>query len=205
MSEPSLEPNIDWEDVYAKLYGYADFLLRSKNWFRGKNSGVYLKGQEVHDYVIEAITRYLEHPEKFNPSKRSLVSYIKLHLIRTLVGDDAKLKENKLNQDVFAFADKVVGEGEDAESFLDTVLPFVEAFFDQEVDFEKIMNHIETEVKSDGITENIYLGICCYGMKRREVIKEFSMTESEFDNGMRRLKTILKNTVATYGIKAPSL
>src|SRR5258706_4925494 len=126
MSESAAETKIDWEDVYVKLYAFTDYLLRSKKWFRGRKTETYLKGQEVHDYVSEGISRFLEHPEKYDSAKRSLTGYLKLHIIRTLIGNDAKSPENKLTMDVFSFADDVIGEGEDSNLFLDTILPYAE-------------------------------------------------------------------------------
>jgi len=64
---------------------------------------------------------------------------------------------------------------------------------------------IEKEAKGDKIAEDIVLGICFNGLKRREVIEEFNMSDKEFDNGMRRLKTILNRAVKRFDLKTQSL
>ena len=198
--------NIDWEAVYLQLYAYADALLKTKQWFRGEDTSSFLKGKQIHDYVSEAIEKFLTHSEKFDvTTKRSLVNYLKKHIIRTLVGNDAKSQENKTSKDIFAIAEQKEEDDDDSGSYLDSILPYAEALFDQEVDYKEIIIAIEKEVSKDKIVEEVYLGIKCYGLKRERVIKEFEMTKDDFDNGMRRLKTILKNTAKKYDLKKQSV
>lgn len=196
---------IDWEAIYLQLYAYTDSLLKSKSWFRGKKINSFKAGKQVHDYISEAIEKHLTDPEKFDvSSNRSLANYLKLHIIRTLVGNDAKSSENRTSKDVFATADQKEQQEEDSGSYLDAILPHAEVYFDQEIDYNEIMSSIETEVKGDKIAEEIFLGVCCCNLKRREVIEEFKMTENDFDNGMRRLKTILHNTSKKYDLNKQS-
>jgi hypothetical protein len=67
------------------------------------------------------------------------------------------------------------------------------------------MTHIENEIKGDSIAEDIFLAVYSYGMKRREVIAEFKMTEDDYDNGLRRLKTVFNNAATKYDLKTKSL
>src|ERR1700744_6202794 len=86
---------IKWEDIYVQLYAYTDHLLKAYSWFR-KDADSYLKGKQVHDYINDAIEKYLLEPEKYDPSSgRSLVTYLKWHIIRTSVGNDVRSQENK--------------------------------------------------------------------------------------------------------------
>ena len=188
------------EDLYDKLYVYTDYLVKQKKWFRKGNSDTFLKGKEVHDYVSEAIEKYLTNPEKYDSSTgRSLLNYLKLHVIRTLVGNDARSPENKTSKDVFAVQEDL----DDNEStYLDKVLPFLDAFFPDEIDYHSIMEHVENEIQGDKDVENMFMGLCLYDLKRRDIIKEFSMTEGQYDNGLRRLKTILKNTAQQFNLKS---
>ena len=201
-SQNGSEPNIDWQEIYLMLYAYTDDLLKKKAWFRGSKADTYLKGKQIHDYVSEAIEKYLTHPEKFDESKkRSLCNYLKLHIIRTLVGNDSKSLENRTTKDVFAIAEQKEENDDDSSNYLDSILPYAEAFFDQEIDCKKIIAEIEKEIAEHNLLEEIFLGIRCYGMKRSDVIKEFGMTPSDFDNGLRRLSTILNNVAKKYEIK----
>lgn len=194
----------DWEAIYPQLYAYTDDLLKKKSWFRGKKTDSYLKGKTIEDYVSEAIWKYLSNPEKFDAtSGRSLVNYLKLHIIRTLVGNDAKAPENKTSKDVFAIADKK--QQDDDDSYLDSVLPYAEVFFDQEIDFKEIMTEIENEISKDEVAEKIYFGERYDGLKRAQIIEENKMSEKEFNNGKRRMQTILDTVAKKYNIKKPVL
>lgn len=204
MIEKSSESaSIDWEEIYLSLYAYTYKLVKGHRWFRGKKTASYVAGNTVEDYVYEAIGRYLENPEKYDPASGTLLNYLKLNLIRSLVSNDVRSAENKVTSNVFAIADEKGEEGEDSGSYLDSVLPYAEAFFDEQVDYESIMKEIEREIAGKPILENIYLGVRSYGMERREVIKEFRMTESDYDNGIRRLTTILNNIAKKYNVEKP--
>lgn len=191
--------SIDWEKVILCLQSYTRSLLKGKGWFRGGETTTFLKGQKIDDYVFEAIGKYLRNPEKHDPSKRSLIEYLKKHLIRSLVSNDLVSAENKTSSDVFAYENENEDE-DDSAPYLDSILPHAEVFFDQEIDYKEVMSYIESETKGDAIVENIFLGISGYGLKRAEIIKEFNMTENEFDNGMRRLITIRNKAAKKYDI-----
>ena len=197
--------DIDWNDVYIRLYAFADLLIRSKHWFRDtadRKTGVFLAGKSVEDYVMEAIARYLENPEGYDPSTgRSLVNYIHWHILRNLVRADVTSLENK--ETVAASYAEDEDDDSDLEDIraLKSMLPHIEAYFDEEIDINKITAALEVEVSKDPDVEKVYLGICMSGMKRREVIKDFNMSDKEFDNAMRRFHTILKNTAKVYGLK----
>lgn len=194
--------NDEWKEIILLLHTYTRLLVKSKGWFRGDGTEMLLSGKEIDDYVFEAIGRYLEKPEKHDPTKRSLIEYLKKHVIRSLVNNDLRSAENRTSTDVFA--NKSESESvndEDSTPFLDSILPHAEVFFDQEIDFKEIMNYIESEVKGDVDVENIFLGLVGYGMKRAEIIQEFNMTPSQYDNGMRRLITIRTKAAKKYDIK----
>lgn len=187
---------INWEDIYVQLYAYSDQLLKAKSWFRKGKTDSYLKGKQVHDYIADAIEKYLTAPGKYNSlSGRSLVNYLKQHIIRSLIGNDAKSLENKTSSNILSNENSDEGE---PFSNIENLLPFTEAFFDQEIDFKEVLNSIRNGIENDKIVEKIFEGVCCNGLKRRDVIKENQMEESEFDNGMKRLKTILKKTAKKH-------
>lgn len=200
MANHSLEnADIDWEEVILRLQTFTRSLANGKGWFRGEETTVYLRGKEIDDYVFDAIEIYLRNPEKFDPSKGSLIKYLCYSIIRNLVRNDLVSAENRTTSDVFAYQNDSENEDESAV-YLDAILPHAEVFFDQEIDFTEVMNYIESETKGDSVVENIFLGISGYGLKRAEIIKEFDMSPVEYDNGMRRLITIRNKAAKKYGI-----
>lgn len=197
------QETIDLGELYPQLYAFTDDFLKTRTFFRGAGSTTFLAGKEVHDYVMDGIERYLRNPEKYNPdSGRSLLNYIKLHIIRTLIGNDLRSAENRRSKDLFAIQDN---DDEANLSYMEAILPIVEAYFDEEMDYEKIMAQVEGAIKADKIAEEIFWGINGYGLKRREIIDEFGMNETDYNNGIRRLQTILKNTALQFKIKQTSL
>jgi hypothetical protein len=195
--------NIDWEEIILRLQAFTKSLVKRKRWFRGTKGEILLAGKEMDDYVFGAIEAYLSNPQKFDSSKGSLVDYLNYNLVRSLVSRDSVSAENATSHDVFGIADKKAND-DDSETYLDRTLPYVEALFDQEIDYKKVMEFVENEAKKDPIVENIFLGLNIFDLKRREIIQEFSMTESDYDNGMRRLKTILKNAAEKFDLKPSS-
>jgi hypothetical protein len=190
--------DIDWEDILPKLFAFTHKLLGSLTWFRGKKTDSFLKGKEVHDYVYEAIERFLQNPEKFKPEKgRSLENYLKFHIIRTLVGNDVVSEENKTSQSVIPNALE-----DDSEESLVDLYPSIEATFDQQIDYDNVMDYLSEQVKGDRTVENIFMGICHFGLKRGEIITEFEMGSNEYANGVRRLNTILRTAATIFQLKA---
>lgn len=119
--------------------------------------------------------------------------------MRTLVSNDIRSDENKTTKDVFGIAD-TMEDGDNAESYIDSIFPVVEAFFDQQIDYENVMSEIENAVQGQNDVEQIFVSVYGFGMKRREIIKEFEMDESTYDNAFRRLKTIIKNVVNKFDL-----
>ena len=190
---------IDWEDIYIQLYAYTDQLLKTKVWFRKAGANSYLKGKQVHDYISEAIEKYLRNPEKYDPKyNRSLVNYLKKHIIRTLVGNDSRSVENKISDDIFSF--DVDGKDEDDQySGLDSLLPYAEAYFDQEIDYDKACAYVRSELGDDEAAIKIF-DDRCEGVKRRQTIEFHEMSDIDYDNGMKRLHTVLKRTAVKYDL-----
>ena len=77
-------------------------------------------------------------------------------------------------------------------SYEDIILPYTEPLFIDDTDYHNVKDYIKEQIKGDTIAENIFLGYE-YSLKRREIIEEFEISDSEYDNGFRRLKTALSN------------
>lgn len=191
-----MEP-INWEDIYVQLFAFTDQLLKAFSWFRKGKTDSYLKGKQVHDYVAEAIEKYLREPEKYDPSSgRSLVNYLKWHIIRTSVGNDVRSPENKTSSTLLAGSD--FDEDDDIYSNVEAFLPFVTASFDQNADYKQIIEDIENELRGDEMAKLIFEEVRCNGMDRRDVIKKYDVRGTDFDNGMKRMKTVLRKIAKRY-------
>lgn len=188
----------EWEDIIVRLTAFTRSWVRGKPWFRGEKATTFLMGKEIEDYVFAAIGKYLEHPEKFDPSQGELLEYLKYNLVRSFIANDLRKKENNQTDDIFA-EDNDDDDGEEsASSYSERILPYTDALFPDDIDYNSIKEYIEKEVQADADTENIFLGIYTYGMKRREVIEEFTMTAVAYDNAMRRLTTVINRAAAHF-------
>jgi len=187
----------EWKDIIIRLTAFTRSWVRGKPWFRGEKTTTFLMGKEVEDYVFAAIGRYLEHPEKFDPEQGELLEYLKYNLVRSFIANDLRKKENNLTDDIFA-EDNGEEDEENASSYSERLLPYTDALFPDDIDYNAIKEYIEKEVQGDVDAENIFLGIYTYGMKRRKVIEEFTMTADVYDNAMRRLTTVINRAAAYF-------
>ena len=189
--------NEEWKDIIIRLTAFTRSWVRGKPWFRGEKTATFLMGKEVEDYVFAAICRYLEHPEKFDPEQGELLEYLKYNLVRSFIANDLRKKENNQTDDIFA-EDNDDNDEENASSYSERLLPYTAALFPDDIDYNAIKEYIEKEVQCDVDAENIFLGIYTYGMKRRKVIEEFTMTADVYDNAMRRLTTVINRAAAHF-------
>lgn len=186
-----LYTTIDWGDILLRLEAFVRSFAKRQYWFRGDRADSFLQGKEVNDYVDEAILRYLEAPEKFNPLLGTLANYLQYNLARSLINIDCNKKENRTTVNVNVFRGNSDDDPIDKGSYLDRIGPYTEALFSDEIDYPAIKEYIENEIRGDEIVENIFLGLYIYMMPRREIILEFNMTADEYNNGTRRLDTAL--------------
>jgi hypothetical protein len=175
----------EWRNLYGQLYAFTDFLIKHTPWFRKGGSSSYIQGKTADDYVMEAVTRYLEHPEKYDGTKRGLDGYLKCHIIRTLVGNDARSKENSITTEWSQQSGD--GRGDGLYEYVDEVLPSVYPFFDDEIDYQNIIEDLRKAIAHDKCCRTIFEGVCVCGKPRREIIAENGWSDEAFDNGMKRL------------------
>ncbi len=189
--------DIDWEEILLRLTAFTRSWTNGRAWFRGEGTSTFIEGKKVEDYVYEAIGRFLESPEKYDPEKGELLEYLKYQLVRTLVGNDLRKLENTKTKDIFAY-DDLADENEDSSPYSERVMPYTAALFPDDIDYASIKAYIEKEIQGDKDAENVFLGAYISDMKRREVIEEFDMSPAAFDNGMRRLNTVLKRAALHF-------
>jgi len=188
---------INWDELYLQLFAYADSLLKAKTWFRKGKTDSYLEGKQVHDYVSAAIERFLSEPQKYDPTKRSLVGYLKIHIIRSLISNDVNKVENTTTADLEFYIDQ---DDDKSSDNLEALLPYADAYYDQQIDHDKVLTDIRNEIQSDEIVKKIFEAHCLNGLLRREILIEYNMDAAAFDNGMKRLKTVLKKTAKKYDL-----
>lgn len=202
MNEQVPEESLIDNAMIIRLTAFTLQLVKGRGWFRGPDTQVFNAGKEAQDYAFEAIKKYLENPEKFDPTRGTLEKYLKYNLIRSLVINDLRSAENKTG-----IASEVTADYHDEEdsisNYNDLIVPQAEAFFEQEVDYKQILTEIETEVAKEPILENIYLGLRVLGMKPMDVMSEFSISDKDYNNAFRRLTTLLNNIAKKYNIEKP--
>jgi hypothetical protein len=192
---------IDWEDIILRLTAFTKAWTNGREWFRGPGTDTFVAGKKVEDYVFEAIGRYLEFPEKHDPKLGDLAEYLKYQVIRSLVGNDLRKKENTETADIFRYDDDPDEDDGDNVPYSERIMPYTAASFSDDIDYTVIKEYIEGEIGNDKDAENIYTGIYIEGMKRGEIIEEMGMSPGQFDNGMRRLNTILKRAASHFNEK----
>lgn len=191
--------NIDWEDILLKLHAYSHQLLKHHRWFRGKNCDTSIQGKQEEDYVYEAITSFLENPERFNPSRGTLFNYLKLHVLRRLYSNDWKKPENTLYKDIFGL--NMDDEGDDTISYVESLLPVIAASFDENFDYQSIMSEVQRLTQKDPVALRLFHLAKELGYKRREIIESENITEKEFDKGMKRLNRVLEKVALKFDIE----
>lgn len=198
---------INWKSILPQLYAFALEMVKNKPWFRHQGDETTIAGQQAKDYVHSAIEKYMLQPGSFDPTRGTLVNYLKFSLIRGAISNDAKKHENTHTNDVFGEARRRSGgeQGDETEiSYLDRMLPHVEASFDTKYDYDQIMKHIGRECEEDKVVSDILCGLYEHNLKRREIINKYKMSAKDFDNGKRRLQTIIDNTRKKFKIDTHS-
>ena len=191
---------IDWSDkkVYRQLYAAALRMLRLKAWARGENTDVYLHGKMADDYVQDAICKYIQEQDKYDPSfNRTRVNYIKHHILQSLITADARREENLTSAVVKEYPSN---ENGDDASFRTESLLIIEEYLGEEIDYDIIMARIAEEIKGDQVMENIFLGQCS-DLQPREIMEEFQISQKNFHNGKRRLGTVISNIANEFHLK----
>lgn len=181
----------EWRDIYIQLYAYAKKLLHLAHWFRRTVDGTYLKGKTPEDYVMEAVTRYLENPSKYDPTQRTLVGYLKYHIIRSLIYRDYNSKENRISEDgigqLLSTQDDQVYGGQD-------IVTIGCELAEEDMYFERLIVHIRESLAQDPLALTIFDQIC-QGKARRVIIKDQGWTGSDYDNAIKRMRRVTKNVV----------
>lgn len=188
-----------WKHTLPELLAYAKGQLNARESFRGNNPDAFVKGKEAEDYVHEAVAKYLEKPEQYDPNKGPLIKFLKYYILRRLVSNDLRSPDNKLYVDLFSWQGD---EGStDTEIPVDAFLPLIRPSFDDELDYPQIIQDIQTQLEQDPVALIIFQLIKRQGYKRREVIQQEQFTERQFDYAMKKVDRAIKKVASKYNIK----
>lgn len=173
--------NVDWEKVIPVLmaYSYALIGLSNQRMLRSREELSY-------DFAIDAITKYLIEPEKFDPSRNpDLIRYLKYNILRQSIFN-AKKKAANVNE--------IVQEEREEEYDLENVDDFFaeEIQLDEAIDVAAVVAKIEEEISEDEGLYGIFIGRYYDESKRGEICKELNISEEEYDNRIRRLRRLSK-------------
>lgn len=191
---------IDWEEVILRLQAFTRSLTRGKPWFRGQGTGTFLMGKSVDDYVYEAIGRYLADPSRFDPSRGDLVDFLQYNIIRSLVANDLRRKENLFTESLFPLLPPPDAD-EGSQAYAEKLIPCTERLLEEDIDHASLRAYIWNEIREDAEASRLFRLVYHLGLKRREVIDAVGIPEKEFDNGMRRLKTAINRAASYFHLK----
>ncbi|MBI6117963.1 sigma-70 family RNA polymerase sigma factor [Salegentibacter maritimus] len=135
----------------------------------------------AYDFSMEAITRYLNEPNKFDPSRNpDLIKYLKYNLVRQLIS-------NAKNTGFYHY-DKTPSTPE--EDYYYTLKS--EFKLDEKIDMKKIVSIVEERLTDDVDLFQIFKGRYYEESKRSEICDDLDISLKEYDNRLKRLKRLVK-------------
>lgn len=172
---------VDWSKVIPVLMAYAYVLIGDVNQKMARS-----REELAYDFSIDAITKYLSEPEKFDPSRNpDLIRYLKYYILRQLISN-AKKKAANVNE--------VATEEEDYEFDSDCVDDlFTEEYeLDDSIDTASVVAKIEEAIENDDELYEIFIGRYHHESKRSEICQDLKISTDEYDNRIRRLRRLSK-------------
>jgi hypothetical protein len=181
------------KQLIKNLYAYAWELY--KGLYQSEVNG---RGKSYKDYVIQALENRLRETDGYDPLKGPLEYYLKYHIIRRALYNDLPPAVKKEYMEwrekaKVSEAPLILPEPVEVQEMPDEELPF---FTLSEGDRATLFAEIERLIGNDDVVKRIYVAIAHNSFNfgdRAEICEAYHMTKNEFDNGRRRLKTILRN------------
>jgi|GEM_PF-797999 len=137
----------------------------------------------AYDFSMEAIQRYLENPDKFDPSRNSdLVKYLKFNILKRLISNFKELKGQQ-NECIFEDDDSIGMSV--SKSFIK------ENDVHDLIDLENIIQQIQKELIDNPILLSLFNLRYISDYTRAEVCTELEISNGEYNNRIRRLDTVL--------------
>jgi RNA polymerase sigma factor (sigma-70 family) len=175
---------VEWERAIPVLMAFAFSLLGNKKFTNRRDHLAY-------DFTMEAITKYLENPEKFDPSRNpDLINYLKYNILRQLITNF----QNSAGVRKRIIIKKNIDE--DAEQNYSYSLEqlykqdqYIENNIDEEVFVERMIRKLDRKPELKEIFNLLYFK----DSKRAEICEDLNISLRDYDNRYRRLKRLLDN------------
>lgn len=168
--------NVDWEKVIKVLMAYAYVLIGDENLSMAKS-----RKELAYDFAMEAITRFLKQPEKFDPTRNpDLVKYLKYSYVRQFISNAKKTG--------FYRYDKSSSTPE--EDFYHTLKS--EFNWDEKIDVKQFVSIVEEKLTDDKDLIPIFKGRYHQDSKRSEICDDLNISLKEYDKRLKRLKRLVE-------------
>lgn len=160
------------------------------------------RGKSFSDYVFDAIEKHLRGEDNYDKARSTLDYHLKKNVIRQAIYNDlpphVKNHRKLVSKQSLTESNIVPIPSAAREQSVSAVIPELLAY-DEKVIFQEI----ERVIGDDKVVGEIYLAITTGGFSlvdRAEICRELDMKLSDFDNGKRRLNTILKNVFRKFNL-----
>lgn len=141
-----------------------------------------------YDFAMETIRKYLEHPEKFDPEKNNdLVLYLKYNILRQLIYN-FKVKKSQQNEILY----------EEGDNTHKKVVNYTinEVDIHERIDYETAIDEIREKLSHLPDLLDVFVLRIIKDYKRREVCHELGITMPDYNNRIRRIKTVAKKILS---------
>lgn len=171
----------DWEKVIPVLMAFAYSLLGNKKFTNRRD-------QLAYDFALEAITKYLENKEKFNPKRNpDLINYLKYYILKQLISNF----KNSAGVRKRVVLEHPKNDFDETNYYslesLFTDDNYIEINIDEEIFVLKMERKLKNKPKLKEIFDLLYFK----DSKRSEICEDLNIPLKEFDNRSRRLKRLL--------------
>lgn len=145
------------------------------------------KTELAYDLAMESITRYLEAPEKFNPSRNpDLVLFLKFNILKRLISNHHELKSQQ-NEYLYE-RDDSIGISV-SERFINTFE------IHSTLDLKDVVSNIQDEIQNEKQLSRLFHLRYIEDYKRAEIIKEMGLSEGDYNNLIRRLDSVRNRVI----------
>lgn len=176
---------VDWERVIPVLMAFAYSLLGNKQFTNRRD-------QLSYDFALEAITKYLENKEKFNPTRNpDLINYLKYYIVRQLISNFKASAGIRTRVILKGLKDKEKGE---YEYSIDQLIGR-DNLIENNVDVNILLDRVSKKLKNKVELNEIFILLYYKELKRSEICEQLNIPLKEFDNRSRRMKRLLDTEI----------
>ena len=176
---------VDWERVIPVLMAFAYSLLGNKQFTNRRD-------QLSYEFALEAITKYLENKEKFNPTRNpDLINYLKYYIVRQLISNFKASAGIRTRVILKGLKDKEKGE---YEYSIDQLIGR-DNLIENNVDVNILLDRVSKKLKNKVELNEIFILLYYKELKRSEICEQLNIPLKEFDNRSRRMKRLLDTEI----------